>query len=123
MGVCRVVENDTLRLIEGTETVLSIQESLDGNVVSVKLEGKLRSDLVLDFQDEMCALATLGFDIVLDCANVQYLSATFQRSFIVIQQKLDAVGKGSMVLNRVPKEIYEEFEQSGMIDLLQINRR
>ena len=120
MALKRVVEQDTLRLMDGDTELMAMEESADGNTVSVSLRGNLRSETALDFQDELCALATLGMDVTLDFEQVQYLSVACQRALETVQQKMDTMKKGSLVLTRLSQALLSALEETGMTELLQI---
>lgn len=121
MSLHRVIEDDNLRILDGENEVMVMQETVDGNTASIKLTGMLRSDIVLDVQDELCAFATLGMDLILDLSDVTYLSTACQRALVTVQQKLDRAKKGSLLLRNTPKRIYAELEETGMTALLQID--
>lgn len=120
MDLHRVVDKDTLRLLDGEKEIMSMEEAVDGNTVSICLHGTLRSDVVLDFQDELCALATLGMHVLLDFSHVTYLSAACQWALVTVQQKMDAMKQGSLRLKSIPAAIYTELEETGVTELLQI---
>lgn len=120
MALKRIVEQDTLRLMDGDTELMAMEEAAEGNAVSVNLRGNLRSEAALDFQDELCALATLGMDVTLDFGQVQYLSVACQRALVTVQQKMDTMRKGSLVLTRLSQLLLSTLEETGMTELLQI---
>lgn len=120
MSLRRVIEQDTLRLLDGDQEILSMEEQAEEDRVKITLRGALRSDTVFDFQDELVGLAILGMSLVLDFSGVTYLSTSCQQALILVQQKLDAAGKGTLLLTGLPQEIYGEFEKTGASELLMI---
>lgn len=120
MSLKRTLNGNTLVLYDGKNPVLVMKEEQKGEEVIVTLEGSLNSRTVYDFQDEMMALAIFGVHLKLDFANVTNISSACSHSLLKIQQKIDEIGKGSLVLLHVPSNIYEEMETIGMTELLMI---
>lgn len=120
MRLHRIVEQDTLRFLEEETEIFAMAESVAGSAASISLCGALRSDTALDFQDELYALATLGLDVVLDFSAVTYLSTACQRALITVQQKMDTMKKGSLMLTGLPPTLLAALEETGMTELLQI---
>ena len=121
MSLRRVIEQDTLRLLDGDQDILSMEEQAEEDRVKITLRGMLRSDTVFDFQDELEGLAILGMSLVLDFSGVTYLSTSCQQALILVQQKLDTAGKGTLLLTGLPQEIYGELEKTGASELLMID--
>lgn len=121
MSITRTVQGDTLILSDETAPVLTLKETQDDAGVLVGMEGSLRSDTVHDFQDELVALATLGLDMRLDFSKVTYLSYACMQTLLVVQQKMDSMGRGSLTLVKVPSAILAEMESTGISELLFID--
>lgn len=120
MSITRTVRDDALILSDGTELVLTMKEVQDDAGVLVSLNGSLRSDTVHDFQDELVALATLGLDMRLDFSKITYLSYACMQALLVVQQKMDSMGRGSLTLIKIPPAILAEMESTGISELLVI---
>lgn len=120
MALTRNVEGDTLLLMDGAETVLSIQEAVEGQTVSFKLAGMLRSDTAHDFMDELFAITALGMALDLDLTGVTYISSTCQQVLLSVQQKIDELGKGALRISKLNGKIKEEFDSTGFSQLLDI---
>lgn len=116
----RKMENDTILFTDGTATVLAVQETMTEQGILMKLSGELRSDVAHDIQDELIALTTVGADVLVDFEQVCYITPTTQHIFLRAQQKMDAMGKGSLTLCNLPDVIYREFEKTGTSELLMI---
>jgi len=120
MALTRKIEGDILLLMDGAETVLSIQEGVDGDTVGFKLTGMLRSDTAHDFMDELFAVTALGLKLDLDLAGVTYISSTCQQVLLSVQQKIDERGKGGLLISKLNSKIREEFDSTGFSQLLDI---
>lgn len=120
MSIQRKVENDTLHLFDGSTEILSIAESVEGNKVLIKLSGMLRSDTAHDFQDELIALTMLNMNMILDMSKVEYISSTCQQVLLAVQQKMDELGKGSLLITNMTPKLKAEFDSVGFSQLLDI---
>lgn len=120
MALIRKIEDDTVQLWDGSTQILAIREAVEGNQVLVVLQGMLRSDTVHDLNDELMALTTLGMDLTVDMAEVKSICAASQHVLLRVQQKMDDLGKGSLQLQKLPAAILEEFEKTGLSELLDI---
>lgn len=120
MAIQRKVENDTLYLLDNGTEVLSIEESVDGNNALIKLAGMMRSDTAHDLQDELVAFITMDMALTLDMSKLTYISSTCQQVLLAVQQKMDELGKGSLLLTKMPPKLKAEFDSVGFSHLLDI---
>ena len=120
MALTRKVEENTLVLMDGSETILSIQENLEGQTVCFKLSGKLRSDTAHDFMDELFAIVPLGMNLDIDLEEVEYISSTCQQVLLSVQQKIDELGKSALLISKLNDRIREDFDSTGFSQLLDI---
>ena len=120
MGLHREVTQQTLRLYDGGEEILSLLERQeeDGGI-TMALTGSMRSDTAHDLQDELAAFVALGLPLTLDLSGVNYLSAACMQALLAVQQKIDECG-GRLLLRRLPPEIMQELKKTGMTELLMI---
>lgn len=116
----RKVEGNSIIFTDGEAHVLTIAEQETETGILMTLSGQLRSDTAHDIQDELVALTTVGADVVVDFKEVTYISPTVQNCLLIVQQKMDSMGKGTLLLRGMPAEIYREFEKSGEAELLMI---
>ena len=116
----RKIEGDSIVFDDGTTIVLTVEEKSTDQGILLLLNGQLRSEVAHDIQDELIALATVGVNIVVDFGKVTYISPTTQHSFLRVQQKMDTMGKGTLLLRKLPIEIFREFEKTGASELLLI---
>lgn len=116
----RIIEDDQLILYYGDEKVLTMTEYQEDQTVRVVLDGSLKSETVFDLQDELTALTILGMDIRLNMEKVTYLSSACVRAMLIVQQKMDTLGKGTLTLEKVPCSIYKELESTGASELFMI---
>lgn len=120
MGLKRIYSQDAWSLCDGDEVIVTVKESMEGNVVLVQVNGSLRSDTEHPFQDELIALSTVGKDIVVDCRDLRYMANACQIALLTVQQRMDSMKKGSLTLRNLPPEIYADFEKTNLHELLMI---
>lgn len=107
-------------LAEQGAEILTAEETAKGKQVLIRLRGKLRSDTLHYFKDELLALATVDSDVTLDCEELTGISNVCQKGLIETQQLMDSLGRGTLTLVKLPKEILADFQASGVAGALDI---
>lgn len=120
MKLERIVKDGKLILMSGDVQVLSIQEVQNDDTFEINLDGSLKSETAHELQDELEALAIMGFNLRVDMSKVQYMSSACADVFLKIQIMMDKRGKGSLVLLNVPVPILSEMNNTGLSELLMI---
>lgn len=120
MGLKRIMEDQTLILLADGAQVLKLQEKVDDQMVTIELEGVLRSDTAQDLEDELAAFTLLGMNIILSMSGVTYLSSSCMQVLIGIQQKMDRLKKGTLRLINVPQTVMSNVKRTGASELLDI---
>ena len=116
----RKLDGESIIYTDGAQTILTIGEKEQENGILLTLTGELRSEVAHDLQDELVALTTVGANVVVDMAGVTYISSTVQHVFLTVQQKMDNMARGTLVLKAMTDEIYSEFDKNGTSELLMI---
>ena len=116
----RKIEGNSIIYRNGSLPVLTIEESETENGIVMALKGELRSDVAHELMDELTALATVGVSIFVEFSGVTYITSTILDVFLSIQQLMDTMKKGSLVLCKMPPAVYQEFEKTGTAELLMI---
>lgn len=114
----RKIEDNSIVFSNGSDVVLVIEEEETENGLTMTLRGELRSGVAHELLDELTALATVGVNVVVDFAEVTYITSTILDVFLSVQQLMDSMRKGELVLRRMTDEIYREFEKTGTSELL-----
>lgn len=116
----RKTKGNTTVFSDGDKTVLTIETKQADNGILVTLTGKLCSETAHEIQVELIRFATVDASVVVDMCGVTYISPSVQHAFLNVQQEMDAMGKGSMVLRGMTDTIYGEFDKNGASELLMI---
>ncbi len=120
MAIVSSVKQDRIILTENGAVVLSIAESVSGDLIEVLLEGNLRNDTKHFFGDELKSLILLKRDLVIDMKGVTYLSSACSEVLLNIQRTIDETEGGSMFLRNVPDAILKDMKESGLSELIMI---
>lgn len=100
---------------------MNIAESKRGNIVILKLSGRLDSGTSNDFQDKLLELIDGGEKrLVIDLAQLDYVSSAGLRAFLVAAKRLKGVG-GKIALSAMKSNIKEVFDLSGFTSLFPIS--
>ena len=116
----RKIEGNSIIFKNGATTVLTINEEETDAGILMALNGELRGDVAHELSDELTALATVGVNVVVDFSQVTYITSTILDVFLTVQQLMDSMGKGALVLRKLPDDIYREFDRTGTSQLLNI---
>ena len=107
-------------LMEEKDEIVSIEEEAKGRKVNIRVSGNLRSDTARYFEDELLALATVDADVTLELDALQSISNSAQKALIKTQQMMDRLKRGTLTLTKLPNEIAENFQKSGISGALMI---
>lgn len=116
----RRLEGNAIIFSSGSNPVLTIEEEETEQGILMKLNGELRSDVAHELSDELTALATVGVNIVVDFSGVTYITSTILDVFLSVQQAMDTMRRGNLMLRSLPAGILREFERTGTSELLMI---
>ena len=116
----RTMDGSMIVFQEGETTVLTVDEKQTDSAIVMALSGELRSEVANDLYDELVALTTVGANVEVDFSGVTYISSATQHIFLRVQQKMDSMKRGNLLLRNIPDPIYREFEKTGTAGLLMI---
>ena len=119
MSYIKKIEGDTIVIYEGDQKDFWIQETVGETNMKAFLGGRLKSVYVHDFSDEMLAFVSIGMNLILDFSAVSYMSFSFMRALLSIQQEIEKKD-AELKLIRLPEHIYGEFEKTGFSELLDL---
>ncbi len=89
----------------------------EGAALVVKLSGRLDTNTAKQFEQELFGECEKNGSIILDFAELQYLSSAGLRVLLAMQKKMS--GK-ALSLRNVNKNVMEVFEITGFVDVLNI---
>ena len=97
---------------------MTINKTLDGTKLCVKVEGRLDTTTAPELEGELKASLDGIDNLELDFSNLEYLSSAGLRVLLATQKTMNAQGK--MVVKNVNDTIMEVFEVTGFVDILTI---
>ena len=98
--------------------MLNIEKKLDGNTLTVALEGRLDTTTAPQLETELKAALDGADSLILDFEKLEYISSPGLRVLLSAQKMMSK--KGGMKILHVSDVIMEIFEVTGFIDILTI---
>ncbi|MBR1900640.1 MAG: STAS domain-containing protein [Lachnospiraceae bacterium] len=99
--------------------MLNIVKKQEGDVLTVKMEGRLDTNTSPEFQREVEPLLDGISELALDFEKVDYISSAGLRVLLTFEQELEEQDK-KMVLCHVNDIIRDVFDVTGFLDILTI---
>lgn len=97
---------------------MNIIKKTNGNKLTIALEGRLDTTTSPQLETELKASLDGVSELVMDMADLQYISSAGLRVLLAAQKIMNQ--KGSMTLVNVSETIMEVFEITGFSDILTI---
>lgn len=97
---------------------MNIIKSLEGNTLSIALEGRLDTTTAPQLEAELKQSIADNTELILDFAKLEYISSAGLRVLLAAQKVMNKQGK--MVIRNVNDVISEVFEVTGFADILTI---
>lgn len=99
---------------------MEVKINRDNNEVTAYLTGRLDTPASLEITPRMEELANdADGTIVLDCAELSYISSSGLRLFITLRKAAAAKG-GKIIVRNISKEIRSVFMMTGFLSLFEI---
>lgn len=97
---------------------MTIKKTLENKKLTVELGGRLDTATAPKLDEELNESLNGVAELVLDMAELVYLSSAGLRSILAAQKRMNR--QGSMVVRSVCPAIMEVFEMTGFVDILTI---
>ena len=98
--------------------MLKIAKNVDGEKLTVALEGRLDTTTAPQLNDELKSALDGITELVIDAETLEYISSAGLRVLLSAQKSM--AKKGSMVVKNVSEEVQEILEVTGFIDILTV---
>ena len=99
--------------------MLNIVKKQDGDILTVKLDGRLDTNTAPDFQTEMEPLLNGISKLVLDFEKLDYISSAGLRVLLTFEQEMEEQEK-TLEVTHVNDIIHDVFDVTGFLDILTI---
>ncbi len=97
---------------------MTISKELNGQTLTVKLDGRLDTSTSPKLQNELSESLTGVKELIFDFGGLEYISSSGLRVLLSSQKQMSK--NGSMVLKNVSETVMEIFEITGFDDILTI---
>lgn len=97
---------------------MTIEKNLNSESLSVKIIGRLDTTTAPELESEMTASLNGVKDLVLDLAELEYVSSAGLRVILKTQKTMN--NQGAMKLIHVNESVMEVFDITGFSDILNI---
>ncbi len=98
--------------------MLNIKKELEGEKLTISLEGRLDTVTAPELEAELKDSLDPVKELVLDMAELEYISSAGLRVLLTAQKNMNQ--KGSMKLINVNETVMEIFDVTGFVDILTI---
>ena len=95
---------------------MKINFNINEGILNVSLDGRLDTTTAPEFESFLSENYDGKGTLIIDCANLSYISSAGLRVLLAAQKK----SKGSMKLTNVCELVMEVFEMTGFADILVI---
>lgn len=117
----RRMNNNVLEICnKDGEAILSFAESMENDVLLIKLEGQIKNEVAHEFEDEVMAALSVCPKLAINLEKVTYISSMAMKSLLSAQQMIDEIDGASMTLVKVSPIVMEKLKESGLYDILSI---
>ena len=99
---------------------MNVTERNEGNVVVLRLRGRLDGNTAKDFEDKLVAAIEKGeHQVTLDLSDLDYISSAGLRVMLIGAKRIKATG-GKFVLSSMHANVKEVFDISGFTGIFDI---
>ena len=96
---------------------MKIDKNLNGNTLTITLEGRLDTNTSPELEKEVEVLDGVE-NLIFDFKNLEYISSAGLRIILALQKIMS--NQGSMTIKNVKDDVREVFEITGFSDILTI---
>ena len=97
---------------------MNINKAIDGNVMTMEIEGRLDTVSAPELEAEISAIPDDVTALVLDLENLEYISSAGLRVLLTLHKKMSL--KDGMTVKHPNELVMEVFEVTGFSDILNI---
>lgn len=97
---------------------MEINKTINGNVVTLEINGRLDTNTSPNLEASIAEVGE-GMDLVLNLANLEYVSSAGLRVLLLIQKRVGST-LNSFVLENVCEDVKEVLDMTGFSSILNI---
>ncbi len=114
----RKMNANTLEVYTDDVLVFSMLEKKEGDFILVTVSGEINNEVAHEFEDEIMALISVFDKVKIDLGNVTYIASLAMKALLSIQQIIDEKETSEFVLTNLSENVKDNFELSGLLDIL-----
>ena len=96
--------------------MLNIVKEANGDLLTVRLEGKLNTTAAMDLDTELRQALPEVKELVLDLEKLEYITSAGLRVLLFAQKTMDEQGR--MIMRTVSPEILKILKMTGMVKMM-----
>ncbi len=109
-----------LYYLEGV--IMTVETILNDKQLTAKVDGRIDTLTAPDLEKQLLAAIGGVEALIIDFSGVPYISSAGFRSLLVVKKKMIANNNDNMKLINVSDNIVEIFEETGFIDIFDIEK-
>ena len=110
----------TLEILDDkNQVIMTIHEEMNGPYMAIAISGKITNEVLLDFKDELIAIACVCQKIKVDLSKTDYICSDVLSSLLSVQRMIEKKDDPELVIV-ISSEIKQVFEDSGYIEILHV---
>ncbi len=99
---------------------MTVEMKENGNEITIKPVGRLDTTTAPQLEIQINAVLEKAEQLILDFEELEYLSSAGLRVLLSAHKAFMKKGSGKMLIRHVNETIYEVFEVTGFLDILNI---
>ena len=100
---------------------MEIKKTTSAGALTMALKGRLDTTTAPNLEAELKSSIPDVTELILDCAELEYVSSAGLRVILAAQKTMNKQGK--MIIKNVNETIMEVFEITGFVDILTIEQK
>lgn len=100
---------------------MEIVKNIDGDILNVKLSGRLDAVTAPQFDKAMIESLDSVKKVTIDLQELEYVASAGLRSLMMVQKKIDQKD-GEMVIRNVQPQVMEVLDMTGFDEILTIEK-
>lgn len=121
MKISRQIRDNSLVITDENATeILTLQETIDGNVVKIKAHGSIYGPAALEFEDELESAISAKCSVYVDLSGVTMIASEILYVFLRLQHIVESSCGQEFVLENPHREVVSLLHETGYDQLIEI---
>ena len=121
MKISRQMRDNTLVITdENAAEILTLQETLDGDVLKIKACGSIYGPVSLEFEDELESAISAKYSVYVDLSDVTMIASEVLYVLLRLQHIVEASEGLEFILENPQREVMSILHETGYDQLIEI---